>query len=119
MLTICCFPVVFGVSAQTQVPALERVEPMFWWTGMSNPNLQLIVHGKNIATRNVELRYPGVKLVQVHKVENPNYLFIDLRISSSASPGTFPINFIKSKAKTLTYNMRLKNGTIHMAVYKG
>jgi len=105
-LTITCFFMIYHVSAQ--VPALERVEPMFWWTGMSDPNLQLIVHGKDIAYRSVELHYHGVKVVKVHKVDNPNYLFIDLHISSSAFPGTFPINFTKAKAKTLTYQYELK-----------
>jgi hypothetical protein len=76
-----------------QLPALERVEPMNWWVGMKNPKLQLIVHGNNIAERTVKLSYPGVKLTQVHKVENPNYLFLDLDISSSTSPGTFTIAF--------------------------
>ncbi|MDB5153704.1 MAG: alpha-amylase [Mucilaginibacter sp.] len=104
--TACCLLMAFGVSAQ--VPALERVEPMFWWVGMSNPNVQLIVHGNNIASRNVQLNYPGVKLVTVHKVENPNYLFVDLHIFSSASPGTFPIDFNKAGEKTLTYRYTLK-----------
>ena len=72
-LTLGGLLAVMTVSAQ--IPALERVEPMFWWTGMSNPDLQLIVHGDHIASRNVVLSYPGVKLVAVHKVENPNYLF--------------------------------------------
>lgn len=105
-LTIGCLWVVLGVSAQ--IPALERVEPMFWWTGMSNPNLQLIVHGKDITSRKVELNYPGVKLVAVHKVENPNYLFVDLRIFSGATPGTFPIKFTKAGEKALTYSYELK-----------
>jgi glycosidase len=104
--TTCYLLMAFGASAQ--IPALERVEPMFWWTGMSNPNLQLIVHGNNIASRNVQLSYPGVKLVAVHKVENPNYLFVDLRVFSGAVPGTFPIKFIKSGEKTLTYQYSLK-----------
>jgi glycosidase len=104
--TTCCLLISLGASAQ--IPSLERVEPMFWWVGMSNPNVQLIVHGSNIASRNVQLNYPGVKLVAVHKVENPNYLFVDLRIFSSASPGTFPINFAKAGEKTLTYQYTLK-----------
>jgi len=98
--------VALGVSAQ--IPALDRVEPMFWWTGMHNPDLQLIVHGKDIAARKVELSYPGVKLVAVHKVENPNYLFVDLRIFSSAVPGTFPLKFTKVGEKALTYQYALK-----------
>jgi neopullulanase len=106
LTTTCCLLMALGVSAQ--IPSLERVEPMFWWVGMSNPNLQLIVHGKDIASRNVQLTYPGVKLVAVHKVENSNYLFLDLRISQSASPGTFPIKFNKSGEKALTYQYTLK-----------
>src|ERR1700761_3644104 len=106
LTTTCCLLIALGVSAQ--IPSLERVEPMFWWVGMNNPNLQLIVHGKDIASRNVQLIYPGVKLVAVHKVENPNYLFLDLRISQAASPGTFPIKFNKSGEKALTYQYKLR-----------
>ena len=105
-LTAFCLLMALGLSAQ--IPALERVEPMFWWVGMHNPNLQLIVHGDNIAARNVELNYPGVKLVAVHKVENANYLFLDLRISSSAKPGTFPVKFTKAGEKPLSYAYELK-----------
>jgi len=104
--TACCLVMASGLSAQ--IPALERVEPMFWWVGMHNPDLQLIVHGNDIASRKVELNYPGVKLVAVHKVENPNYLFLDLRIFSGTTPGTFPIKFIKAGEKALTYNYELK-----------
>jgi hypothetical protein len=96
----------FG-CVKAQAPALERVEPMSWWVGMSNPNLQLVVHGNNIAGRNVYLSYPGVKLKAVHKVENSNYLFIDLQIFSSAVPGTFPIKFTKAGEKDLVYQYTL------------
>jgi glycosidase len=104
--TACCLMMAMSLSAQ--IPALERVEPMFWWVGMHNPDLQLIVHGDHIAARKVELNYPGVKLVAVHKVENPDYLFLDLRIFSGTSPGTFPIKFIKAGEKALTYIYELK-----------
>jgi len=91
-----------------QIPPLERVEPMFWWVGMQNPKLQLIVHGYKIAERTVKISYPGVTLAQVHKVENPNYLFLDLVISSSAKPGSFTIDFTKAGASNLTYKYELK-----------
>lgn len=106
LLTACCILLALGLRAQ--IPALERVEPMFWWTGMANPNLQLIVHGNNIASREVQLSYPGVKLVAVHKVENSNYLFIDLKLFSAVVPGTFPIKFVKKGEKDLTYSYTLK-----------
>lgn len=91
-----------------QLPALERVEPSFWWAGMENPQLQLIVHGKNIADREVKIDFPGVKLLGVQQVENPNYLFLDLEISPEARAGSFPILFSKNGKKQLTYTYELK-----------
>ncbi|WP_316808440.1 glycoside hydrolase family 13 protein [Pedobacter agri] len=88
---------------------LERIEPMFWFAGMHNPKLQLLVHGENIATSNVTLSYPGVKLVKVNKVENPNYLFLDLELSSAVKSGTFPINFTAKGKKIFSYTYELKN----------
>ncbi len=105
-LTAFCLLISFVAFAQ--IPALERVEPMFWWVGMHNPNLQLIVHGNNISSRDVQLNYPGVKLLTVHKVENPNYLFIDLVIASSTKAGTFQIKFIKAGETPLVYTYALK-----------
>ncbi len=72
---------------------LERIEPMFWFTGMKQPKVQLLVHGDQIALTIVKLNYPGVKLVKVNTVENPNYLFLDLEISSATKPGKFQIEF--------------------------
>jgi len=95
-------------NAFAQLPALERVEPMNWWVGMKNPKLQLLVHGNKIAERAVKMSYPGVTLVQVHKVENPNYLFLDLNISSAAKPGAFTISFIKSGTAVIEYKYELK-----------
>ena len=68
-------------SAVAQMPALERIEPANWWVGMKNTKRQLIVHGNQIAARNVTINYPGVTLLKTNKVENPNYLFLDLEIS--------------------------------------
>src|ERR1700759_3787995 len=93
--------------AQQQIPALERVEPMNWWVGMHNPKLQLVVHGYKIAGRSVKISYPGVTLVKINKVENPNYLFLDLNISSATRPGTFLLTFTKAGAAPLTYKYEL------------
>ncbi len=82
-----------------QVPALERIEPSFWWVGFHNPKVQLIVHGDKIAGSIVSLKYPGVKLSAVHKVENSNYLFLDLTIAAETRPGKFPITFKQAGKK--------------------
>ena len=90
------------------VVPLDRIEPAFWWAGMKNPKLQLIVHGQDISSREVQLSYPGVALKEVHKVENPNYLFLDLEIAPSVKPGKFNITFAKKGSKALSYSYELK-----------
>ncbi|MHA7058909.1 glycoside hydrolase family 13 protein [Aquimarina sp. M1] len=86
---------------------LAHVEPPFWWTGMVNPDLQLLVHGKNISFFDVTLQYPGVTLKKVNKVASTNYLFLDITISKEAKPGTFTIKFSKDK-QTFSHTYQLK-----------
>ena len=97
-------------SAVAQMPALERIEPANWWVGMKNTKLQLIVHGNQIAARNVTINYPGVTLLKTNKVENANYLFLDLEISASTQPGIFPIRFEKKGAKSICSLAGCRNG---------
>ena len=81
----------FSLSAQI----IEHFEPSSWWVGMKNPKVQVLVHGKNISQASVSLNYPGVKLLKINKVENPNYLFLDLQIAATAKPGTVKVNFLQ------------------------
>ncbi|MDR0412347.1 MAG: glycoside hydrolase family 13 protein [Dysgonamonadaceae bacterium] len=85
------------------------IEPAFWWTGMKNPELQLLVHGKNIGNATVTFNYPGVVLDRTVKVENPNYLFIYLQIGKEAQPGQMRFTFTEGKkqsAKTVELKAR-------------
>ncbi|MBN2174117.1 MAG: glycoside hydrolase family 13 protein [Bacteroidales bacterium] len=80
----------FSVAQDIRV---ARVDPPFWWTGMKESKLQLLVYGSDISLANPEINYPGVQLFEVIKVENPNYLFLNLNITPEALPGKFSIIF--------------------------
>ncbi len=79
----------------TPLTAQLRVEPPFWWVGMQNPNLQLLVHAPKVAEWHPSVNYPGVRLERVIRTENPNYLFIDLLLMDGVKPGEFHIDFKK------------------------
>jgi len=87
---------------------VDRVEPLFWWVGMKNPNVQLMVHGSDIATSEINLNYPGVRIESVARQENPNYVFINLVISPDAKAGSFPIVFREGKKEQTSYTYELK-----------
>jgi glycosidase len=91
-----------------------RINPTHWWTGMKSPNLQLLVHAQNIsiAHSSVTINYPGVTLKKINKVSNPNYLFLDLLISSSTKPGKFTIKISNpdpAASYNLSYELQARN----------
>jgi hypothetical protein len=71
---------------------VDGVDPANWWVGMKNPKLQLMLHGANIAENTFSINYHGINLVKVHKVENPNYVFLDLVVAATAKPGQMKIH---------------------------
>jgi len=106
-IAVVLFFILIGIG-QLLAVSIDRVEPMFWWVGMKNPNLQLMVHGENIASTKVEMDYPGVRLESVDRVQNPNYLFLNLIIGEQAQPGIFNISFLDDHNKSATYSYELK-----------
>src|SRR5258708_5771956 len=82
--------------------------PTNWWVGMKNPKLELLIHGTNVGYCNqVRINYPGIKITRINKVENKNYLFVDLVISSDTKPGSFSIDLVnKEKMEPLTYQLK-------------
>ncbi len=112
---------IIGIAFSINIFALnvDRVEPTFWWVGMKNPTVQLMVHGQEINGAEITLNYPGVKIKTISRLENPNYVFIDLLISPEAKAGTFPIEFRKSKKEVVTFNYELKNREPNSANRKG
>ena len=91
-----------------QKPDIQRINPSNWWVGMKNPNLQILVYGKNIAASSLSLKpYAGVKLKQTHQTENPNYLFIDLEIGKTAKAGFFQLTINNGQlSNTIAYELR-------------
>ncbi len=95
----------------SQQSRIERVEPPFWWTGFKNPNLQLLVHGKDIAGCSVSLaaaNKTGIAISAIHKVKNPDYLFLDLTLSPAVQPGFYTLEFKEKDVLAATVNYELK-----------
>ena len=99
----------FGWHNAAHAASIEKVAPTFWWAGMKNPELQILLYGEGIASSEVSLSSPDVMLKDVVKQANPNYLllYVDL---SEAAPQTFNIVLKKGK-KTTTVPYELKQRT--------
>ena len=73
---------------------LTRVEPLSWWTGMKT-DLQLMVQGPDISSYNVSIPGGGLKVKEIHKADNPDFLFVDVEVSAKAVADTYYLVFSK------------------------
>ncbi len=95
---------------------IKRIEPAFWWTGLQQKEIQLLVYGTEISGANVEINYPGVVISKIEQVENPNYQFIYLKLDENVKPGVVTINFKEGKLKkTIPFELKSRSKT----TYKG
>ena len=97
----------FYASAQSS--PVKRVAPLNWWAGMKDPHLQLMLQAPDIGKAKVNINYPGVRLQKVHRTDNKDFLFLDLYISSDASPGQLPIHINRPGKSSFTYDYTLKS----------
>lgn len=93
----------FFVSAQE----IKKVEPLNWWVGMNNPELQLMIYGDDIASYTPKIKDSKLEILKVNKVENKNYLFLDLKISEKAKAGKYKIDFLKDGKKAFSHSYEL------------
>jgi hypothetical protein len=63
-----------------------EIYPTNWWVGMKWNKVQLLIHGKDDGFNNgkVNINYPGVSVINIHKFENGKYLAVDITIAPSA-----------------------------------
>ena len=81
---------IFIYMQTLQATSLQKVEPAFWWAGMRNPELQILLYGENIASSEVSLSAEDVHLKRIVKPGNTDYLLLYVDLSKSV-PQTFDI----------------------------
>jgi hypothetical protein len=93
-----------GLGANT---LLQQVEPPFWWTGMKNPHLQVMMHGQGIGSHDLTLTYPGIRIDSIVRPVSPNYLILYLTLDPSVQPGSFNMVLSKEGKVAETWNYKL------------
>lgn len=104
------------ISCALQAQQISHVAPPNWFTGMRDSTLQIMIHGPGISQYDLKISYPGVRHVATTRVENPNYVFVDLIIEPSAKPGNVALQFQAPK-KGFTYNYTLLPRTTRSSAY--
>ena len=87
---------------------ITKVEPPFWWIGMNNHQLEIMIYGDGISQYKPSIENTAIKLVEVKRTENENYLFLNLDLKKVV-PGIFKIKFSKKgRRNNFSINYELK-----------
>ncbi len=87
---------------------IDRIEPTDWFVGMKNPQVQLMVYGKDIRTADVTTDYPGVRIDSLVRLDSPNYLLVYMNVKD-AQPGTMNLRFNgKGVKQTVKYALKAR-----------
>ncbi len=98
-LTLLAAFAFLGFSKAAPVMEIDRIAPNFWWSGMKNPELQIMLYGKNIATSAVSVTGKNIVLKETVRQDSPNYLFLYLDLTDAPAQ-TFNIVLTQGKKKT-------------------
>lgn len=97
-----------GFKAPVQA-SIKKVAPTFWWAGMKNTELQVLLYGEDISSSDVSLTSSDVYLKEVVRQANSNYLILYLDLKE-ARPQKFDI-VLKKGHKTTKVPYELKERT--------
>ncbi|WP_420833140.1 glycoside hydrolase family 13 protein [Shewanella gaetbuli] len=103
LLAACFSPATMSANAVNLT-----AEPQFWWAGMHNSQLQILVYGQGIRDQKVTLTNANnIKLVSVEQTDSQNHLFINLDLAQ-ASPQTIKLNFTQANGQTSQIDYQIK-----------
>lgn len=106
---IFVFAAIVSAIAGWAKPGVDIVNPPYWWVGMANDTLQIMIHGEDIRDAEVSVDYPGVELVDVARLDSRNYQFLYLVISGDTNPGEMMIELESDGKKTvIPYELRAR-----------
>jgi glycoside hydrolase family alpha-glucosidase len=93
-----------------KAPMVTNVEPPYWWVGMANDTLQVMLTGPDIAQASAEVDYSGVKLDRQVSLDSPNYKLLYFTIAPDTKPGKMPIRLnLNGRKHTLDYELKARD----------
>ena len=107
LILLIVFLFSWGGGQNARAMEIKKVAPSFWWAGMKNPELQILLYGEDLALSDVSVSGEGIYLKETVRQDNPNYLLLYLDLSE-AKAQTFQI-LLKHGKKKLQIPYELKS----------
>lgn len=108
LILLIVFLFLWGGGQTARAMEIKKVAPSFWWAGMKNPELQILLYGEELALSDVSVSGEGIYLKETVRQDNPNYLLLYFDLSE-AKAQTFQI-LLKSgkKERRISYELKAR-----------
>lgn len=94
LIIMAVLSLLFPFSSKSYA-VIKKVAPTFWWAGMKNSELQVLLYGDDISSSEVSISSKDIYLKEIVRQSNSNYLIIYLDLND---------------AKAQKFDIILKNG---------
>lgn len=97
---VCVLASVVAAGAAPQgSPSVAKLEPPSWWARHTINPVRLLVRGRNLEGARVRATRAGTAISNVVVNKAGSYLFLDVHVSPSARPGSYPLVVETSQGK--------------------
>jgi len=85
--------------AKEVAPAVTKVEPPYWWVGLT-PEVMLLLSGRDLEATHVGCNLPMLRVSRTQATAGGNYLFVWLKIGADTKSGTAVCRITAPKGTT-------------------
>ena len=85
---------------ENAAPSVRKVEPPSWWARHTINPVRLLVRGSNLQGARVRASKGAISTSRVIVNRKGTYLFVDVQISPSARPGSYPLLLETTQGET-------------------
>lgn len=87
-------------------PLIQRIEPPFWFSGMHNPELQILFYGKNIGEYEITIKN-STAITNIKRTKNPNFIFVTID-TQNINTNEIDFTFQQKNKKTFIQKYELR-----------
>jgi glycosidase len=99
IMSIVASAIAVNAFPQAGQPSVSKVDPPSWWAGHTINPVRLLVHGQNLVGARVRTTASALQTSGVLVNRSGTYLFVNVRISPAARPGSYPLIAETSQGK--------------------
>ncbi|MDZ7763335.1 MAG: cyclomaltodextrinase N-terminal domain-containing protein [Melioribacteraceae bacterium] len=89
-IIISLFALALNLAAKNFI--VDKIDPPNWWIGMKWDTLQLMIYGENLTGIEISFNQPGLDIINFTETDNQKYLFVDVALDTSLTPGNYELN---------------------------